>query len=78
MSTKYDGRIDELEKKLGEAGKLPLSARGPYLGFIGSDEREPDFSRIKAELMEKYGTIEGAEFQVISWGSPQGIPDEIA
>ena len=67
-----------MEKKLGEAGKLPESARGPYLDFIGADEPEPDFSKIKAELMEKYGTIEGADFQVITWGSPPGIPDEKA
>ena len=47
MSTKYDGRIEELEKKLGEAGKLPKSARGPYLDFIGADDGNPIFPKSK-------------------------------
>jgi hypothetical protein len=70
MTTKWDGRIEKVEAKLGEVGKLPLSARGPYPDFIGTEAREPDFSGIETKLMERYGTIEGARFFTIHWGRP--------
>ena len=71
MTTKWDGRIDKIEAKLGEVGKLPMSARGPYPDFLGTEDRDPDFSGIEAKLMAKYGTIEGARFFTIHWGCPQ-------
>jgi len=69
MSTRYDKRLSEIEKKMGEAGKLPLSARGPFIAWPDPGVKA-DFSGIKAELLAKYGTTEGAEFIAISWGSP--------
>jgi hypothetical protein len=69
MSTRYDKRLSEIEKKMGEAGRLPPEARGPHILWPGPGV-EADFSEIKAGLMEKYGTTEGAEFIAISWGSP--------
>jgi hypothetical protein len=62
MSTKYDGRIDQLEAKIAAAGELPKEARGPY--FKWADD---DFSAIKKELVQKYGTHQGAEFFTLGW-----------
>ena len=67
MSTRYDKRIDQLEEQMGEAGKLPPSARGPFIVWPDPGVKA-DFTDIKAELMRKYGTTEGAEFVAISWG----------
>ena len=67
MSTRYDKRLSEIEKKMGEAGKLPLSARGPFIVWPDPGV-EADFSEIKAKLMAKYGTTSGAQFVAISWG----------
>ena len=67
MTTKWDGRIDKIEAKLGEVGKLPMSARGPFIKWPDPGVKA-DFSEIEDELMEKYGTTEGAEFVAISWG----------
>jgi hypothetical protein len=49
-----------------------LSARGPFLDFVGLDDREGDFTKIKARLMGKYGTTRGAEFLPTYWGRPPG------
>ena len=68
MTTRYDKRLSEIEKKIGEAGKLPLSARGPYVGW--GDDAEETFAGIRKDLMERFGTTEGAKFIAISWGSP--------
>ena len=67
MTTKWDGRIEKVEAKLGEAGKLPLSARGPHILWPDPGGKA-DFSEIENELMEKYGTVEAAQFVAISWG----------
>jgi hypothetical protein len=67
MGTRYDKRIDQLEGKIGEAGKLPPSARGPFIVWPDPGEKA-DFSEIENELMRKYRTVEGAKFIEISWG----------
>jgi hypothetical protein len=70
MSTKYDVRVKRIEEQLNAGGKLPPDARGPYIKWWNIGEAEPDFAEIKAELMAKYGTTEGAEFLCIRWGTP--------
>ena len=67
---KYQKRIEKVEAKLGEVGKLPLSARGPFIVWPDPGVKA-DFTDIKAELMEKYGTTEAAQFVAISWGTPE-------
>jgi hypothetical protein len=76
MGTRYDKRIEQLEGKIGEAGKLPLSARGPHILWPDPGGKA-DFSEIEAELMEKYGTYAGAKFISIGWGKPEpsDMPD---
>ena len=76
MTTKWDGRIDKIEEKMGEVGKLPLSARGPFIAWPDPGVKA-DFSGIENELMRKYGTIEGAECFAIRWGKPEGPPESI-
>ena len=66
---KYQKRIEKVEAKLGEAGKLPLSARGPHILWPDPGEKA-DFSEIETRLMKRFGTCEGAEFIAITWGSP--------
>jgi len=68
MSTKWDKRIEEMEKKMGEPGKLPLSERGPFVAWANSEIEDP-FADIKERLLQKYGTFAGAEFLLMSWGS---------
>ena len=68
--TKWDKRLSDLEKQIKAKKGVPPEARGPHIVWLESSGEEADFSEIRADLMEKYGTIEGAEFQVISWGSP--------
>ena len=70
MSTRYDKRVDQLEEQMTQAGKLPPHARGPYIQW--DDE---DFSEIKAELLKKYGTHEGANFFTYCWG--KRIPENL-
>ena len=65
MSTRYDKRLSEIEKKMGEAGRLPPEARGPYILWPDPGVKA-DFSEVEDELMAKYGTTEGAEFISIS------------
>ena len=69
MSTRYDKRLSEIEKKMGEAGRLPPEARGPHILWADPGVKA-DFSEIEAKLMRKHGTTEGAKFISISWGSP--------
>jgi hypothetical protein len=70
MSTKWDKRISEIEKKIGEAGRLPLSARGPFVAWANPEIEDP-FADIKERLLQQYGTFAGAEFQLLSWGSEE-------
>jgi len=69
MTTKWDGRIDKLEEKLGAAGQLPQDKRGPFIGW--GDDAEASFKPIRERLMAEFGTIAGAEFLRISWGTPE-------
>jgi hypothetical protein len=75
MSNKWDKRISEIEKKMGEAGKLPLSVRGPYVAWANPAIEDP-FADIKERLLQQYGTFAGAEFQLLSWGSHATANDE--
>ena len=68
MTTKFDKRISELENKIAQAGKLPKSERGPYIGWSQDDE-DADFSETRDRLLKKYGTLEGAQFISLSWQS---------
>jgi|APSaa5957512622_1039677.scaffolds.fasta_scaffold65998_3 hypothetical protein len=70
MSTKWDGRIDKIEEKINAKKGVPPEARGPHILWPEPGVKA-DFSEIKADLMEKYGTTEGAEFISISWGAPE-------
>ena len=71
MTTKWDGRIDKIEEEINAKKGVPPEARGPHIVWLESSGDEPDFSEIKADLMEKYGTTEGAKFISISWGAPE-------
>ena len=75
--TKWDKRLSDLEKQIKAKKGVPPEARGPHILWPEPGVKA-DFSEIKADLMERYGTTEGAKFISISWGSPQGIPDEKA
>ena len=69
MASRYDKRIQHLEEKLGEAGKVPVGHRGPFIGWAG--ECEERFEEVKKDLLKRFGTIAGAEFLRISWGTPE-------
>jgi hypothetical protein len=69
MTTKWDGRIEKVEAKLGEVGKLPMSARGPFIAW--GDDAEAKFKTIREKLMAEFNTISGAEFLTLSWGTPE-------
>ena len=70
MSTKFDSRLDKLEEKITAAGQLPASAKGPHIRWWGIGAEKPDFANIKADLLKRYGTYEGAEFICIGWDNP--------
>ena len=72
MSTKFDSRLDKLEEKLTAAGQLPKEARGPHIRWWDIGAEKPDFAEIKADLLERFGTINGADFTVIGWQRPDG------
>ena len=69
MGTKWDKRLSEVEKKMGEAGQLPIGQRGPFIGW--GDDAEASFKPIRERLMSEFGTIDGAEFLRLSWGTPE-------
>jgi len=75
MATKYDGRIDKLEQKISKAGQLPKSACGPFPIWREADSTDEDIrqakERKKKSLLEQFGTWKGAEFVVLSWGTPE-------
>jgi hypothetical protein len=68
MTTKWDKRISEIEKKMGAAGRLPPEARGPFVAWANPEIEHP-FADIKERLLQQYGTFAGAEFLLMSWGS---------
>jgi hypothetical protein len=70
MSTKYDVRVKRIEEQLNAGGKLPSEACGPYIKWWDIGAEKPDFSEIETELMERYGTVDGAEFIVMGWEWP--------
>lgn len=74
MGTKWDRRIDEIEKRIGEAGKLPPSARGPFFAWA-DEEGVKHFSDIEQQLKERFKTTEGAEFVSIGWQEPKPKTD---
>ena len=61
---KFDKRIDKLEEKITAAGELPKEAKGPYVAW---DDSEEPFAEIKANLLERFGTYEGAQFFTLGW-----------
>ena len=70
MATKYDKRIEELETRF-DSRKVPVAARGPFIhwvhGYDPVDEGEI-FKDIKQGLLERYNTVNGAEFLILHWG----------
>ena len=76
--TRWDKRLGDLEERINAKKGVPPEARGPYIDFVGTENREADFSGIKARLMEKFGTTEGAVFQAIYWGNPPAETDGVS
>jgi len=68
VTTKYDKRVDQLEARLTQSGKLPPHACGPFIQWLSSPDEKPDFSAIEARLMAEYGTTRGAKFLALRWG----------
>ena len=73
MASRYDKRLDKLEEKLGEAGQLPVSLRGPYPIWRDPDSTDDDIKlaeeKIKERLVAGYGTCSGARFFSLGWGT---------
>ena len=71
---RFENRITKLEEKLQRRGRVPREYQGPYITWEQpQDGGEDPFVDIKAELMEKFGSIDGVQFWRISWG--EGTPE---
>jgi hypothetical protein len=70
MTTKYQKRINKLRETMQTSNTVPKKFRGPYIRWSdggGSTATEDPFEEIRASLMARFGTTEGAEFVTIGW-----------